>query len=308
MKKLKGVQLVVIIVVLIILLTGCSESPKRITDWAQNLKAEDITDAVAWTSNFGGNYESNEVQLNDDEIQEVVTIINSLKRSDFKLNKHNAGSTPQYGLKLSVGNTDYSFINDGFEMMFEGNQWWINCEELRLLIAEKSGWSPAPVWDGTVTGTDIKIPVSGEPTSGTNISTSNDEGDNMASGFEYSERIPVVGMLTGKVDDIVSVTIEHQDGRTCALENPQSHGIITTLNSMDAEEVPYPHHLESQQTDNVITITITYENSKTDIIYVKNESSHFCRMLETRGSSGDLGFAVGADSELLSMLEKVLDQ
>jgi len=77
---------------------------------------------------------------------------------------------------------------------------------------------------------------------------------------------------------------------------------------MDAEEVPYPHHLESQQTDNVITITITYENSKTDIIYVKNESSHFCRMLETRGSSGDLGFAVGADSELLSMLEEIINR
>ena len=309
MKKLKGVQLVVIIVVLIILLTGCSESPKRITDWAQNLKAEDITDAVAWTSNFGGNYESNEVQLNDDEIQEVVTIINSLKRSDFKLNKHNAGSTPQYGLKLSVGNTDYSFINDGFEMMFEGNQWWINCEELRLLIAEKSGWSPAPVWDGTVTGTDIKTPIGTEPTSGSNINTPDLDDDNTESGFEYSERIPVVGMLTGKVDDIVSVTIEHiDDGKTCQLENPQSHEIITILSTMDAEEVPHPHHLEVPGTGDLFSITIEYGSSDADTIYLM-ESSWYCyRLLDTLGNSGDRGFVIGINTELPSMLEEIINR
>ena len=317
MKKLKGVQVVVLITVLILLLSGCSESPKRITDWAQNLKAEDITDAVAWTSNFGGNYESNEVQLNDDEIQEVVTIINSLKRSDFKLNKHNAGSTPQYGLKLSVGNTDYSFINDGFEMMFEGNQWWINCEELRLLIVEKSGWSPTPIWDGTVTGTDIKIPVSGEPTSGTNIRTSDTEVDNTEFGMPPSERIPVVGLLTGKVEDITSVTIEHADGRVCQLENPQSNDIIAILSTMDAEELPNPYHYEMWFLDDVFTITVKYSNSETDIIthksevdiayYINEENISFHRRLEKFGSRGDFGFVIGTDSELLLMLVNALD-
>ena len=308
MKKVNGVQVIALIVVLILLLAGCSESPKRITNWAQNLKAEDITDAVAWTSNFGGNYEDNEVQLSDSEIQELVSIINSLKENDFEYNKHNNGGTPDYGLRLSVGNTDYSFTNNERGMLFEGKQWWIDCKELFEFIAEKSGWTPSPVWDGTVTGTDIKIPIGGGPTSGSNIPSPNVEDDNATSDIEFSERIPVVGLLSGKASDITSVTIEHEDGRTGTLENPQSHGIISTLNSLDAEEVPYPHHLESQQSDNVITITIKYENSKTDIIYVKKESLHFCRMLETCGSGGDLGFAVGADIELLSMLEKVIDQ
>jgi len=317
MKKKKTLQTLVFITIFIFILTGCTVTAQRITSWAQNLKAEDISVMTAWTSNFGDNYESNEVQLNDEEIQEVVTLINSLNENDFTLNKHNAGTTPEYGLILTIGDTDYSFTDERFGLWFEGKHWWIDCEELRLLIVEKSGWSPTPIWDGTVTGTDIKIPVSGEPTSGTNIRTSDTEVDNTEFGMPPSERIPVVGLLTGKVEDITSVTIEHADGRVCQLENPQSNDIIAILSTMDAEELPNPYHYEMWFLNDVFTITVKYSNSETDIIthksevdiayYINEENISFHRRLEKFGSRGDFGFVIGTDSELLLMLVNALD-
>ena len=305
MKKLKGTQIVILIAVLTLLLAGCTESPKRITNWAQSLKAEDVTDAVVWASSNV----PEETRLSDIEIEEVVAIINSLKENNFTLNKNNAGTTPEYGLKLSVGNTDYNFTSEGFGMSFEGKHWWIDCEELRELIVEKSGWTPATAWDGTATGTDIKVPVGGEPTSGTNINTPSVESDNAESRVELSERTPVVGLLTGKVEDIASVTIVHIDnGKTCQLENSQLHETITILSTIDAEKVPHPHHLEVPGTGDLFSFTIEYGSTDVDTIYLKESSASCYRLLDTLGNSGDRGFVIGTSTELLSMLEEVINK
>ena len=111
-------------------LLGCSANDKNsLADWLQHLDEEQLT--VSFWSN--GNEEKN---LTEDEVQKVVSILNSLTEDNLTENKHLAGITPEFGFHLIAGGEDY-YINQAdapmgqSEMGFHDKQWWIESSDFQ---------------------------------------------------------------------------------------------------------------------------------------------------------------------------------
>lgn len=137
MKNLRDKKLVV--VVLTVLLAACilaavlflrnpSTSP---AEWAQELSEKNLS-VVVW-DDFG------EQDLSDKEIQVLGTILNGLQPDAFHENKRQAGITPAFGIRLSVGDKEY-YINEAdspagqMEMGYQGKMWWIQSDSLYELV------------------------------------------------------------------------------------------------------------------------------------------------------------------------------
>jgi len=137
MKSLRGKKLVVAI--LVVLLVACipvavffwrhpSASP---AEWAQELSEESLS-VVVW-DDFG------EWALSDEEIRTLTTILNGLQPDAFHENKRQAGITPAFGIRLSVGDKEY-YINEAdspagqMEMGYQGKMWWIQSDSLYELV------------------------------------------------------------------------------------------------------------------------------------------------------------------------------
>ena len=295
MKKSKAIIIAVMIIAAVFLLSGCNKSPRKVTTWAHNLKAEDIVSATTRTSLP----DSESFQLSDAEIQEIVSHINSLLEYDFHLNKDAfRPSAPEFTLSLTTSDGEYRIEQSTWpmyelEIEFNGKLWWFSCKELEELILEKTGWVPEVIWSGQV--------------SSSNLTTYIRNGDDVASNSSQVPQCPIAKVLTGTVDNIASVSVDHTDGRAVLLDDPQLHEIVTTLDSMEQKNILLPHHFYSNREGIKFTITIEYENSSTDVIFFKEEAFYSHPVLGLYAPSRGLGFSIDSDGEFYSMLEEVLN-
>lgn len=128
-----------VVVILTVLLVACilaavfflrnpSASP---AEWAQELSEENLS-VVVW-DDFG------EQDLSDKEIQALATVLNGLQPDAFHENKRQAGITPAFGIRLSVGDKEY-YINEAdspagqMEIGYQGKMWWIQSDSLYELV------------------------------------------------------------------------------------------------------------------------------------------------------------------------------
>lgn len=129
------------LLLLLLVCAGCAR-PGGLAKWAQTLKAENVTEAYVW-SNTG------ELPLTQEQIATVVAQINTITEDQLTQNKELAGITPEYGLRLYCGETEYN-INQadapggGLEMRYGNAQWWIEAPELQTLLIDLSGWPGYP--------------------------------------------------------------------------------------------------------------------------------------------------------------------
>ena len=126
----------IVLSALFVLSFAACGSAGGITAWANSLSAEDISAAHIWNAE-GGNHR--ETELSPEEIDEIVNIINSLKKNNFKWNKRLAGSTPICGLILMLEDEQYYIAESGYgkyklEISYNDKQWWIDCEQLNDII------------------------------------------------------------------------------------------------------------------------------------------------------------------------------
>ena len=294
--------LILIIVIAVLFLAFRGNSIKDLTKWAQNLKVEDITSAVS----KAGYSASESFQLSDDEIQEVVSLINSLHERDFYLNedRHNYGP-PKFSLLLTTNGGEYYIRQSTWpmfelEIAFEGKLWWFNSDELVTLILEITGWIPEVIWSGKV--------------SGSNIGAYTGSGDDVASNGSLIPAEPItIKVLTGNADNITSISVDHTDGRKVQLDNTGLHEVITVLDSMEKVESLLPFRFY-EFTEGVrpegdkYTITIEYEDSPTDIIYFEKEIMYSHPVLGVYARAYGLRFSIDTNSELYSILEEVLNE
>lgn len=110
-------------------LAGCSEKKPTVYDWAQGLNQEDITSATPWRQDEA--FEP----LNETETLELVSLLNKLTENSFTENKHLRGGTPVFGIEIvSASETFYLNESNGpngaLEMSYGEKLWWIDSVEL----------------------------------------------------------------------------------------------------------------------------------------------------------------------------------
>lgn len=134
-----------LVLVCILALSGCSGSKEKVWNWAQNLDEKDITYVEMW------NYTGSDfiVQpLDDTQILELVTLLNDLPKDSFTYNKHNHGGTPTYGIRIEVGSEAFRFnqangSQGSLELDFEEKLWWIDNEALSDFVLKVTGAASA---------------------------------------------------------------------------------------------------------------------------------------------------------------------
>lgn len=138
MKKLIAI---VLALVCVLSLAGCSNAKGKVWDWAQSIKQEDISAATPWG-------EGNAFQpLNDEETLELVTLLNKLTKDDFTENKELTGGTPAFGIELKIASNAY-YINESIhpkgalEMNYHEKMWLIDNEALSGFIQKVAGSTP----------------------------------------------------------------------------------------------------------------------------------------------------------------------
>lgn len=106
--------------------TGGKDTP---WSWAQELRQDSIVSAVSWSGN------DNIEALDVDEINELISLMNRLKKSDFTENKRSAGGTPEYGLRVETADGIY-YLNqtNSIEMGYADRLWWIDNDDLTDFI------------------------------------------------------------------------------------------------------------------------------------------------------------------------------
>lgn len=118
-----------------VLLAGCAGRDKAaLVDWLQQLEREK-TEITFWSQRD----DFREQKLAAEETDAVLSALRSLTEEEITWNKHLAGTTPEYGLYLTVDGTDYH-INQASapkgqtEISYAGKQWWLESEELHNLM------------------------------------------------------------------------------------------------------------------------------------------------------------------------------
>ena len=138
MKKLIAL---VLALVCVLGLVGCSNNEVKVWDWAQGLNQEDITSATPWSE--GNTFEA----LNDTEILDLVILLNKLAKDSFTENKKLTGGTPTFGIQIVIASETYN-INDSIhpngalELKYNEKMWLIDDEELLDFILRVTGSTP----------------------------------------------------------------------------------------------------------------------------------------------------------------------
>ena len=126
MKKLIAL---VLALVCVLGLVGCSNNEVKVWDWAQGLNQENITSATPWSE--GSTFEA----LNDTEILDLVILLNKLTKDSFTENKKLTGSTPTFGIQIDIASETYYINhsihpNGALEIKFNEKMWLIDNAEL----------------------------------------------------------------------------------------------------------------------------------------------------------------------------------
>ena len=106
--------------------TGGKDTP---WSWAQELSPDSIVSAVSWKEN-------DDIEtLDADEIDELISLMNHLEKSNFSENKRLAGGTPTYGLRIETEDGLY-YLNEAspIEIGYADRQWWIDDVDLTNFV------------------------------------------------------------------------------------------------------------------------------------------------------------------------------
>jgi hypothetical protein len=106
---------------------GCSNEKAALSGWMQSLEEQQLS-VYFWHNNI-------EKKLTAKEVQELISITSSLTEDSYKENKYLAGITPEYGLRLVIGDKEYHINqadapNGETEINFQDRQWWIKSSDL----------------------------------------------------------------------------------------------------------------------------------------------------------------------------------
>ena len=127
--RIKKVITLVLALIFVSGLAGCSEKKPTVYDWVRGLNQEDITSATPWRQDEA--FEP----LNETETLELVSLLNKLTENSFTENKHLRGGTPTFGVEIvSASETFYLNESNGpngaLEMSYGEKLWWIDSVEL----------------------------------------------------------------------------------------------------------------------------------------------------------------------------------
>ena len=141
---MKRILLLVLTLTCVLTLAGCSGSKVKVWNWAQAINAADILSAQMWNRSAGDFIEK---PLDDSQIIELVTLLNSLPQESFTHNKHNRGGTPTYGIRINIA-TETIHLNQAngpcgsLEMKYDEKLWWIDDEALSGFVQKITGIIP----------------------------------------------------------------------------------------------------------------------------------------------------------------------
>lgn len=126
MKKLIGL---VLTLVCVLSLVGCSNEEATVWGWAQGLNQEDIVRATPWCED--NTFEA----LNGAQTLDLVMLLNKLSKDSFTENKDLVGGTPTFGIQIDIASETYyineSISQDGaLEIKYNEKMWWIDNTEL----------------------------------------------------------------------------------------------------------------------------------------------------------------------------------
>ena len=117
---------------LALLLGACANGDRSsLAGWLQNLDPEQ-TQVSFWAAEN----DFKDIVLTREESQALIAILSNLSLKNLTENKHQAGITPEYGLRVAINNVDYN-INQAdaprgqSEIHYRGKQWWIESKELQ---------------------------------------------------------------------------------------------------------------------------------------------------------------------------------
>ena len=138
MKKLIAL---VLVLVCVLGLVGCSNNEVKVWDWAQGLNQEDITSATPWSE--GSTFEA----LNDTEILDLVILLNKLTKDSFTENKKLTGGTPTFGIQIVIASETYNINesihpNGALELKYNEKMWLIDNAELLGFIQKVADSTP----------------------------------------------------------------------------------------------------------------------------------------------------------------------
>lgn len=145
-KKCRIVLFTAVLIALALVLAGCGKNYETPWEWIENLKSDDIESAVIWyvpeadDKNDAKSTEEQQISLSDKEIDKLFIILYRLGESNFTENADNAGSTPQYGLKITMTDGKEYNINQSIapqgalEMQYADKQWFLSSDKLDTFI------------------------------------------------------------------------------------------------------------------------------------------------------------------------------
>lgn len=135
---MKKIAALILAAVCILSLAACSAKPeKEICIWMHDLKAEDITSALAWS--WDG---ENDVQnyLTQEETARLVSLLNKLTDDDFAENSEHAGITEAFGILIEIDGERYKLNQADAPLgslefgISGGTAWWIDNDELTSFV------------------------------------------------------------------------------------------------------------------------------------------------------------------------------
>lgn len=130
---MKKALAMVLAIMCVLALAGCGADPaEAVCSWMQNLKADDISETLAWNMSTT---EDLRAELTQEQTAELVSLLNALTEDNFTDNSEFVGGTAEFGVTLKIDGKYYN-INQSIdprgdlEVGYGEKQWWIDNDAL----------------------------------------------------------------------------------------------------------------------------------------------------------------------------------
>lgn len=130
---MKKALAMVLAIMCVLALAGCGADPaEAVCSWMQNLKADDISETLAWNMSTT---EDLRAELTQEQTAELVSLLNALTEENFTDNSEFVGGTAEFGVTLKIDGKYYN-INQSIdprgdlEVEYGEKLWWIDNDAL----------------------------------------------------------------------------------------------------------------------------------------------------------------------------------